>query len=85
MRPIDASRFEGFSHSAIKSYFDGLSEAIRKERYPPSAIFNVDETRFSLGFTRLSIVLLDKKYRYCGKKQAGRREWIIAIEYISAS
>ena len=50
-RPIDASRFEGLNYSIVKSYFDGLSEAIRKERYPPSAIFNVDETSFSLGST----------------------------------
>jgi hypothetical protein len=69
----------------VKSYFDGLSEAIRKERYPALAIFNIDETGFSLGSTRRSIVLLDKKYRQRGKKQAGRREWIIAIECISAS
>jgi hypothetical protein len=73
-RPIDASRFEGLNYPAIKSYFDGLSEAIRTERYPPSAIFNVDETGFSLGSTRRSIVLLDKKYKKRGKKQAGRRE-----------
>ena len=84
-RPIDASRFEGLNYSTVKSYFDGLSKAIRKERYPPSAIFNVDETGFSLGSTRRSIVLLDKKYKKRGKKQAGRREWITAIECISAS
>jgi len=70
-RPIDASRFEGLNYSTVKSYFNGLSEAIRKERYPPLAIFNVDETGFSLGSTRRSIVLLDKKYKYRGKKQAG--------------
>ena len=70
-RPIDASRFEGLNYSTVKSYFDGLSEAIREERYPPSAIFNVDETGFSLGSTRRSIVLLDKKYKKRGKKQAG--------------
>lgn len=67
-RPIDASRFEGLNYSTVKSYFDGLSKAIRKERYPPSAIFNVDETGFSLGSTRRSIVLLNKKYKKRGKK-----------------
>ena len=50
-RPIDASRFEGLNYSTVKSYFDGLSEAIRKERYSPSAIFNIDETSFSLRST----------------------------------
>ena len=50
-RPIDASRFEGLNYSTVKSYFDGLSEAIRKERYPLLAIFNIDETSFSFGST----------------------------------
>ena len=69
----------------MKSYFDGLSEAIQREQYPPSAIFNVDETGFSLGSTRKSVVLLDKRYKKRGKQQAGRQEWIIAIECISAA
>jgi hypothetical protein len=83
-RPIDALRFEGLEYSKVKSYFDGLSEAIQRERYPPSAIFNVDETGFSLGSTRKSVVLLDKRYKKRGKQQAGRQEWITAIECISA-
>ena len=69
----------------MKSYFNGLSEAIQRERYPPSAIFNIDETGFSLGSTRKSVVLLDKRYKKRGKQQAGRQEWITAIECISAA
>jgi hypothetical protein len=68
----------------VKSYFDGLSEAIQRERYPASTIFNFDETGFSLGSTRKSVVLLDKRYKKYGKQQSGRQEWIIAIECISA-
>jgi hypothetical protein len=53
-RPIDASRFEGLEYSKVISYFDGLGEeAIRRERCPCSAIFNVDETGFSLDSTNL--------------------------------
>jgi hypothetical protein len=78
-RRIDALRFEGLECSKVKSYFDGLAEAIRRERYPCSAIFNVDETGFSLGSTRESLVLLDKKYKKRGKKQVGRQEWITAM------
>jgi hypothetical protein len=84
-RPIDALRFEGLEYSKVKSYFDGLSEAIQRERYPASAIFNVDETGFSLGSTRKSVVLLDKRYKKYGKQQSGRQEWITAIECISAA
>jgi hypothetical protein len=84
-RPIDALRFEGLEYSKVKSYFDGLSDAIQRERYPASAIFNVDETGFSLGSTRKSVVLLDKRYKKHGKQQSGRQEWITAIECISAA
>jgi hypothetical protein len=84
-RPIDASRFEGLEYSKVKYYFDGLGEAVRRERYPCSAIFNVDETGFSLGSTRESLVLLHKKYKKRGKKQVGRQEWVTAIECVSAS
>jgi hypothetical protein len=61
--PIDALRFEGLEYSKIKSYFDRVSEVIQRERYPASAIFDVDETGFSLGSTRKSVVLLDKRYK----------------------
>jgi hypothetical protein len=48
-------------------------------------IFNVDKTGFSLGATRKSVVLLNKKYKKRGKQQARRQEWITAIECISAA
>jgi hypothetical protein len=47
-RPIDASHFEGLEYSKVKSYYDGLGEAIRREQHPCSAIFNVDETGLAL-------------------------------------
>jgi hypothetical protein len=82
--PIDMLQFEGLEYLKVKSYFDGLSKAIQREQYPPSAIFNVNETSFSLRSTRKSVVLLNKKYKKRGKQQAGRQEWITAIECISA-
>jgi hypothetical protein len=72
MRPIDALRFEGLEYSKVRSYFNGLSEAIQRERYPTSAIFNIDETSFSLGSTRKSVVLLDTRYKKHGKQQSGQ-------------
>jgi hypothetical protein len=78
-RPIDALRFEGLEYSKVKSYFDGLSEAIQRERYYISAIFNVDETSFSLGSTSKSVLLLDKRYKKYGKQQTGGQEWTKAI------
>jgi hypothetical protein len=70
-RPIDALRFEGLEYLKVKSYFDRLSDVIQREQYPASAIFNVNETSFSLGSTRKSVSILDKRYKKHGKQQSG--------------
>jgi hypothetical protein len=69
-RPINILRFEGLEYSKVKSYFDRLSEAIQRERYPASTIFNIDKTGFSLSSTRKSVVLLNKRYKKYGKQQS---------------
>jgi hypothetical protein len=63
IRPIDVLRFEGLEYLKVKSYFDRLSKAIQRERYPASTIFNVDKTGFSLSSIRKSVVFLDKRYK----------------------
>jgi hypothetical protein len=83
-RPIDASRLEGTDYSTLKTYFDRLGELLRENKYPPSAIFNVDETGFSIGSTRGSFALYDRRATPKGKRQPGRQEWITSIECISA-
>jgi hypothetical protein len=62
-RPIIALWFKGLEYLKVKSYFDGLSNIIQREQYPTSTIFNVDETGFSLGSIRKSVVLLNKRYK----------------------
>jgi hypothetical protein len=59
-RTIDAARSTALDFSTIRSYFDNLGEVLREYEYPPSAIYNVDETGFSIGFSRKSVVLLDQ-------------------------
>jgi hypothetical protein len=71
--------------SIIKSYFDNLGELLREHKYPPSAIYNVDETSFSIGSSRKSVVLLDQLNQRREKKQSGRQEWITCLECVSAS
>ena len=71
--------------STIKSYLNNLGEVLRKHKYPPSAIYNVDETGFSIGSSRKSVVLLDQFDKRREKKQPGRQEWITSLECISAS
>jgi hypothetical protein len=59
-RTIDTARSTALDFSTIKSYFDNLGEVLREHKYPPSAIYNVDETGSSIGSSRKSVVLLDR-------------------------
>jgi hypothetical protein len=67
-RQIDAPRFNGVNFEAINNYFTRLGEVIQSERYPPDAIFNVDESGFSIGLTRGSTILVDKRRKPKGRK-----------------
>jgi hypothetical protein len=57
---IDTVLSMALDFSTIKSYFDNLGEVLCEHKYPPSTIYNVDETGFSIGSSRKSVVLLDQ-------------------------
>jgi hypothetical protein len=78
-RTIDVTQSTALDFSTIKSYFNNLREVLREHKYPPSAIYNVDETGFSIRSSRKSVVLLDQLNQYRGKKQLGRQEWITCL------
>jgi hypothetical protein len=84
-RTIDTARSLALDFSTIKSYFDNLGEVLREHKYSSSAIYNVDETRFSIGSSRKSVVLLDQLNQRREKKQPERQEWITCLECVSAS
>ena len=85
LRTIDTVRSTALDFSTIKSYLDNLGEVLREHKYPPSAIYNIDETGFSIGSSRKSVVLLDQFDKRREKKQPGRQEWITSLKCISAS
>jgi len=58
-RIVDTVQSIALDFPTIKLYFDNLGEILYKHEYPPSAIYNVDETGFSIGSSRKSVVLLD--------------------------
>lgn len=70
-RTIDAVRSMALDFSTIKSYFDNLGELLCEHKYSPSVIYNVDETGFSIGSSRKSVVLLDQLNQRQEKKQPG--------------
>jgi hypothetical protein len=72
LRTIDIARSTALDFSTIKSYFDNLGEVLREHKYPLTAIYSVDETGFSIGSSRKSVVLLDQLNKRREKKQLGR-------------
>jgi hypothetical protein len=85
LRTIDTARSIALDFSTIKLYFTNLGELLCKHRYPPSMIYNVDETGFSIRSTRKSVVLLDQLNQRREKKQPGQQEWITSLKCVSAS
>jgi hypothetical protein len=61
-----------------------LTDLFLENPYPSDAIFNVDETGFTLGTTLPSKVLIKRADTIVFKKISRRQEWIIAIKYIRA-
>lgn len=84
-RTIDIARSTVLDFSTIKSYFDNLGEVLREHKYPPSAVYNVDETGFLIGSSRKSAVRLNQLNTRREKKQPGRQEWITCLKCVSAS
>jgi hypothetical protein len=78
-RTIDTARSTALDFSTIKSYFDNLGDLLREHKYPPSAIYNVDETGFSIGSSITSVFLLDQLNQRREKKQPRRQEWITCL------
>jgi hypothetical protein len=76
---IDTARSTVLDFSTIKSYFNNLGELLYEHKYPPSTIYNVDETGFSIGSSRKSVVLLDQLNQRREKKQPGQQEWITCL------
>jgi hypothetical protein len=83
LHTIDTAQSTALDFSPIKSYFNNLGKVLREYKYPPSTIYNVNETGFSIGSSKKSVVLFDQLNQCQEKKQAGQ-EWITCLEYISA-
>jgi hypothetical protein len=78
------NRFEGVNYPVVNAYFDILTDLFLENPYPSDAIFNVDETGFTLGTTLPSKVLIKRRDTTAFKKISRRQEWITAIECIGA-
>ena len=87
-RTIDASRINRMSYSVVSHYFEQLNSLFVENHYPADAIYNMDESGFSLGSTGNNKVIVSQVTRQelrKFKKIPGRQEWITSIECIGAS
>jgi hypothetical protein len=50
-RTIDASRIDGIAYGLANHYFEQRNNLFLENHYPPDAIYNMDESGFSLGST----------------------------------
>jgi hypothetical protein len=72
----------------VNHYFEQLHQLFLEDHYPADAIYNMDESGFSLGSTENNKVIVSevtRKELRKFKKIPGRQEWITSIECISAS
>jgi hypothetical protein len=70
------------SYTAVSQYFDQLNDLFLENHYPADAIYNMDESGFSLGSTRNNKVIVSqvtRKELRKFKKIPGRQEWITSI------
>jgi hypothetical protein len=76
------------SYELVNHYFKQLNDLFLKHCYPANAIYNIDESGFSLGSTGKNKVIVSqvtRKELRKFKKILGRQKWITSIEYIGAS
>ena len=76
------------SYLVVSHYFEQLNSLFVENHYPADAIYNMDESGFSLGSTGNNKVIVSQVTRQelrKFKKIPGRQEWITSIECIGAS
>jgi hypothetical protein len=66
LRSPSAARAQGFNREAVGSFFDILKSLQEKHNFPPSRIFNVDETGITTVQSRPSKIIAAR-----GRKQVG--------------
>jgi hypothetical protein len=74
-RTINASRIDSMSYKLVNHYFKQLNDLFLKHYYPVNAIYNIDESGFSLGSTGNNKVIVSqvtRKELYKFKKIPGR-------------
>ena len=84
-RKIESARYTAIKYSAVKSWFDAVTDLYLTHQYPSERIYNMDESGFAIGESQSSRALVNIREKSSWKVIKGRQEWITAVECISAA
>ena len=88
-RTLDTSRLNAEDPAKLAPWFAEYGAMLSKHAYPPSLIFNMDETGFGIGTTQstrvLTVMETGQKAQKAKKASPGRQEWVTSIECVSAA
>ncbi|KAL5499174.1 hypothetical protein ACEPAH_1692 [Sanghuangporus vaninii] len=82
--PLESCRAQALNRFTVSSYFDLLSEIIRKYNISPSNIYNMDEKGLQLGIGKRLHVLVDRNQKSVQKLENGNKELVTVVECICA-
>ena len=83
-RKIENARHKAVTKEAITSWFEAVTSLMLQHQYPPSRIYNMDESGFAIGDSQSSRALINIREETSWKVISGRQEWVTAIECVNA-
>jgi hypothetical protein len=81
---LDKQRALASDPHTIQTHFRRLAKLMRDEKFEPNAISNVDEKGFVMGVAKRTKVITKRGKKNPRSKQDGKREFITALETVSA-
>ncbi len=74
----------------LQKYFNAIQDLLKRHRYRPDDIYNMDETGYAIGTTPSTRVLVLSQNKMLSgakavKSVAGRQEWVTTMKCVSAA
>ena len=72
---MSAQRFDGATYEAIKRCFDAMAEKVLEHDYKPCNRWNMDESRFGIGESQSTKVLIPITSLHKNKRLSESMSW----------
>jgi DDE superfamily endonuclease/Tc5 transposase DNA-binding domain len=83
-RPLEVERFAAHDPVLLAEWFEKYDAVVKEEGIAEGDRYNMDETGFFAGMARKTLVIVPKGERAAYLKDPNNRDWITAVEAISA-